>query len=58
MYFRLSFCDSFTREARSDLAQSVKVDGLERVLIKAFSQRFPRFTAMHQRTKVPISVDS
>ena len=57
-YFRFSFYEAFTREARNDLGRPVKVDSLEGLRIKAFTDRFPRFAAVHQRTQVSVSVRS
>ena len=36
----------------------MKVHALEGVVVKAFSDRFPRFAAVHQRTQVSVSVRS
>ena len=49
--FSLSLCESFTREARIDLGQPVKVDAFEGARIKAFHHGFPRFTASHECAK-------
>ena len=55
--YRLSLCESFTREACNDLARPVKVDALG-VLIEAFLHMLPRFTAKHERAKMHVSVSS
>ena len=57
-YFRFSFYEAFTREARNDLGRPVKVNAFEGLRIKAFTGRFPRFAAVHQRTQVSVSVRS
>ena len=55
-YFCFSFCEVFTREARNNLAQPVKVDALEGFRIKAFRHQFPRFTAKYDCAKMPVSI--
>ena len=57
-YFRLSFCEILTREARNDLAKPVEVDAFEGHWIKAFSRRLPRLTTSHLRADVPVSKGS
>ena len=36
----------------------MEIDALKGALVKAFSDRFPRFAAVHQRTQVSVSVGS
>ena len=36
----------------------MKIDTFEGALVKAFSDRFPRFAAVHQRAQVPVFVSS
>ena len=43
-------------EARNDLAQPMKINALKGILIEALPHRFPSFTAMYQRAKVPVPV--
>ena len=57
MYFCLSFCNIFPREARNELAQPMEVNALEGALVEAVSDRFPRFTAVHQCAQVSVSVE-
>ena len=42
--------NSFTREARNNVAKPMKVNALEGALVEAFSDKFPRFAAVRQRT--------
>ena len=58
VYFSFSVSSSFSCEARNNLGQPMKIDALEGALVKAFSDRVPRFTAVHQRTQVSVSVRS
>ena len=68
VFFRLyprevtSFCLSlyapFSCETSNNLGESMEIDALEGALVTAFSDRFPRFAAVHQRTQVPVSVRS
>ena len=57
-YFCFFFREAFTREARNDPAQPVKVDAFHGGRIKAFLHGFPRFTASPEYAKVSISVRS
>ena len=57
-YFRFPLCNSFSREDRNNLAHSMEINTLERALVEAFSNRFPRFTAAHERAQVSVSVRS
>ena len=57
-YFSFSISNSFSCEACNNLGESMESDAIERALVKAFSDRFPRFAAVNQRTQVPVSVRS
>ena len=57
-YFCFSLCNSFLSETRKNLAQSMKVSAIEGALVEAFTDRFPRFAAVHQRTQVSFSIRS
>ena len=44
----MSLYNSFSREAGDDLTQPMKVNALERALVEALADMFPRFIAVHQ----------
>ena len=57
MYFRFAFSNSLPREAsNTNLAQPMKVNGLEGAMVEAFPDKFPSFTTVHQRAQVSVSV--
>ena len=53
-YFRFSFSNSFSRDVRNNLAQSMEIDTFERALFEAFSNRFPSCTSVHQRAHMSV----
>ena len=58
MCFSLSFSNSFSREARNNLVQSMKFNALDRALVEASPNKFPSFTAVHQCSQMSVSVST
>ena len=58
MYFSFSISTSFSCETYNNLGESMEIDALGEALVKAFSEKFPRFAAVHQRAQVSVSVRS
>ena len=58
LHICFSFCKVFASEACNNQAEPTEVDTCKGDWVKAFSDRFPRFTASYERAEMYVSIGS